>query len=172
LKLDIARCMSDDLDEVLSVVNSAAMAFRDMIPADRWHYPYMPREEAVSEVADGVVFWCARLEDRIVGVMGLQSHGDADLIRHAYVRPELQGRGVGSSLLKHLESVAERPILLGTWRANTSAIRFYMRHGYGLVGEDYRERLLRAYWTIPERQIEESVVLASRAWFEHNQPAA
>ena len=154
------------------MVNSAAMAFRDMIPADRWHYPYMPREEVVSEIADGVVFWCARLEGRIVGVMGLQPHGSADLIRHAYVTPGLQGRGIGSSLLKCLESVAERPILLGTWRANAPAIRFYVRHGYELVGEEHRERLLRTYWTIPERQIEESVVLASTAWLQHSRPAA
>ena len=163
-RIQVTSSSADDLDAILEIVNDAAMIFRRLIPPDRWHEPYMPREEAASEIADGVVFWCARLDGRIVGVMGLQRKNDADLIRHAYVRPDLQGAGIGSVLLKHLESVAERPILLGTWRANEPAIGFYRRHDYELVGEEHRESLLRTYWAIPERQIEESIVMASPAW--------
>ena len=163
-RVQVTATSADDLDAIVEVVNAAAKVFQTLIPPDRWHEPYMPRDEAASEIADGVVFWSARLHGRIVGVMGLQRKNDADLIRHAYVKPDLQGAGIGSLLLTHLESVAERPILLGTWRANEPAIGFYRRHGYSLVDEKDRERLLRTYWTIPERQIEESIVMANPAW--------
>ena len=153
-----------DFEAAYVVINEAAMAFPDTIPADRWHEPYMPRGELSGDIADGVAFSCAFIDEHVVGVMGLQCKDDVDLIRHAYVTPHLQGRGIGTMLLEYLEGLSGLPILIGTWRANVRAISFYRRHGYRLVGEDHRERLLRTYWQIPERQIEESIVLADARW--------
>ena len=144
----------------MTIVNEAAEAYRATIPPDRWHEPYMPMEELESEIADGVTFWGYEADGELVGVMGIQNVRDVDLIRHAYVLPGQQGRGVGSELIKHLRMIATRPILVGTWAAATWAIRFYERHGFELVTPAEKDRLLRKYWSIPERQIETSVVLA------------
>jgi len=164
LNIDIRECVAADFEAVYATINEAAIAFRDTIPADRWHEPYMPREELSREIADGVRFSCAVIEGRLVGVMGLQRKQDVYLIRHAYVVPELQSQGIGATLLNHLAARAEFPMLLGTWRANVRAISFYERHGFRLVGEVHRERLLRTYWQIPERQVEESIVMADAQW--------
>ena len=160
----IRLCTSDDRDRIFEIVNQAAQAYRETIPADRWHEPYMPIEELESEISDGVRFWGYEVDDELVGVMGIQNVRDVDLIRHAYVLTNQQGRGVGSALIKHLQEIAERPMLVGTWADATWAIRFYERHGFELVTPVEKDRLLRKYWKIPERQIETSVVLAdSRA---------
>ena len=164
LQVAIREYGEGDFEEAYAVINEAAMAFRETIPADRWHEPYMPREELEQELADGVRFSCAVVGGRVIGVMGCQRKDDVDLIRHAYVSPGLQSRGIGAMLLEHLEALSGRPILLGTWRANVGAISFYERHGYQLVGEEDRERLLRTCWRIPERQIEESIVMADARW--------
>jgi GNAT superfamily N-acetyltransferase len=164
LVVGVRGYVDSDFEAVYLTINEAAMAFRDTIPADRWHEPYMPREDLSAEIADGVGFSCAVIEGSVIGVMGLQRKHDVDLIRHAYVVPQLQSRGIGAMLLEHLEALSGRPILIGTWRANVGAISFYERHGYKLVGEDHRERLLRTYWQIPERQIEESIVMADARW--------
>ena len=131
-----------------------------MIPADRWHDPYMPVAELEAEIAAGVEFWGYEDESGLVGVMGVQAVSDVDLIRHAYVAPDRQRGGVGGSLLEHLLRGRTRRTLVGTWAAAVWAIRFYRLHGFEPVGPERTAELLRAYWTIPERQIETSVVLA------------
>jgi GNAT superfamily N-acetyltransferase len=134
-----------------------------VIPEDRWHEPYMSAEALDRELAAGVEFW--GLEDRdgaLTGVMGIQTVRDVDLIRHAYVRPGLQGRGVGRRLLETLTAKAVRPLLVGTWAAAQWAIHFYERNGFELVSPEEKDRLLATYWDIPERQVETSVVLAHR----------
>lgn len=146
---------------MLAIVNSAAEAYRGVIPPDRWHDPYMPAAELEGEIAAGVEFWGYETDGELVGVMGIQPVRDVDLIRHAYVWPAWQGRGVGSELLRHHTASTERPILVGTWAAAEWAIGFYRRHGFELVAPDRKAVLLREYWTIPDRQIETSVVLAS-----------
>jgi len=160
----IRPCTTADFDEMLAIVNAAAHAYRGLIPEDRWHDPYMPAAELRSEIADGVVFWVAEDEDEsgLLGVMGIQDRGDVSLIRHAYVTRTRQRSGVGTSLLHYIERLADKPILIGTWAAATWAIDFYRRNGYTLVTEAEKDRLLRTYWRIPERQIETSVVLADR----------
>jgi GNAT superfamily N-acetyltransferase len=130
-----------------------------VIPSDRWHEPYMPAEELDGEIA-GVEFWGWEEDGQLAGVMGIQHVRDVDLIRHAYVAPGLQGRGIGGKLLEWLLDSAERPMLVGTWAAAEWAIRFYERHGFELVSPERKAELLREYWTIPERQVENSVVLA------------
>jgi len=140
-------------------VNAAAEAYRGVIPADRWHEPYMSAEELDAELAAGVAFWGYEVDSELVGVMGIQSVGDVELIRHAYVSPGSQRHGVGSALLERLTRSPTRPLLVGTWAAADWAIGFYRRHGFDLVSPERKAELLRAYWTIPERQIETSVVL-------------
>ena len=119
----------------------------------------MPREELEAEIAAGVAFWGCEAGGELAGVMGLQHVGDVALIRHAYTRTAVQGSGIGSALLEHLKRLAGRPLLVGKWKAASWAIRFYERRGFVLVPESEKAALLRRYWTVPERQIETSVVL-------------
>ena len=157
----IRRCTDRDATTILAIVNDAAEAYRGIIPADRWHEPYMPAEELQEEQADGVVFWGWEDESgELLGVMGIQDRGEVTLIRHAYVRTTCRRGGIGTALLRHLETLTDRPILIGTWAAATWAIRFYERNGYRVAGPEEKNRLLRRYWRIPERQVETSVVLA------------
>jgi len=158
--MSIRRCSDGDHEAILAIVNAAAEAYRGAIPADRWHEPYMPPEELDDEIAAGVEFWGYEADGELVGIMGIQDVGELDLIRHAYVSPDLQGRGVGGALLEHLTGSATRRMLVGTWAAAEWAIRFYHRHGFEPCSPERSAELLRAYWTIPERQIETSVVLA------------
>jgi GNAT superfamily N-acetyltransferase len=156
----IRRCSDDEREQIFEIVNAASEAYRGVIPADRWHEPYMPRAELDAEIAAGVVFWGYEDEGRLTGIMGIQDVGDLDLIRHAYVLPASQGRGVGGALLAQLVDGASRPMLVGTWAAAEWAIRFYERHGFSMTSRERGAELLRRYWSIPERQIETSVVLA------------
>ena len=160
----IRACSNSDLTGIAQVINDGASAYRGVIPDDRWHDPYMPDDELARQVAAGVEFWCHEENGRILGVMGIQPVRDVTLIRHAYVRTAARGNGIGTRLLDHLVDRTARPILIGTWAAATWAIRFYEKHGFRLVARDETPALLRAYWSIPERQIETSVVLADQRW--------
>jgi len=156
----IRLCKDTDFDAIVEIINDGAQAYRGAIPADRWKDPYMPEQELRHELAGGVVFWGFEENGELVGVMGIQDVADVTLIRHAYVRTVNRGRGIGAALLLHLRSLATKPMLIGTWKAATWAIRFYQKHGFRLVAEDEKNRLLKKYWSIPQRQIETSVVLA------------
>lgn len=158
--MDIRLSVEADFLAMLTIVNDAARAYRGVIPADRWHEPYMPADELEREIAEGVVFWVAEQEGRLAGVMGIQDKDDVALVRHAYVAPITQRAGVGTRLLRHVEGLSDKPILIGTWAAASWAIEFYRRNGYTVVPERDKDHLLRTYWTIPARQIEGSVVLA------------
>ena len=156
----IRQSSDADFDAMLAIVNEAAVAYRGVIPADRWHDPYMPASELKREIAAGVVFWVAEQQGRLVGIMGIQDKGDVALVRHAYVAPTTQRSGVGTSLLRHVQGLTDKPILIGTWADASWAIDFYRRNGFTVVSASEKERLLRTYWSIPARQIETSVVLA------------
>jgi N-acetylglutamate synthase-like GNAT family acetyltransferase len=158
----IRRCRPGDMAAIDAIVNQAAEAYRNVIPADCWQEPYMPRAELLAEMAAGVSFSGYEEAGELAGVMGLQPVRDVTLIRHAYVRPASQGRGIGGALLTSLLSESAGPLLVGTWAAATWAIRFYERHGFRLVPGDEKDRLLTSYWTIPDRQRDVSVVLALR----------
>ena len=162
----IRESMAADFAAMLAIVNDAAHAYRGVIPVDRWHEPYMPADELVKEIADGVVFWVAEQQGRLSGVMGIQDKGDVALVRHAYVAPTTQRAGVGTRLLRHVEGLTDKPILIGTWAAASWAIEFYRRNGFTVVSSREKDRLLRTYWSIPARQIETSVVLANQRWME------
>jgi GNAT superfamily N-acetyltransferase len=156
----IRPCRDDERAAILAIVNAAAEAYRGVIPADRWHEPYMPSRELDSEIAAGVAFWGYEADGALVGIMGIQPVGDVDLIRHAYVSPGNQRHGVGGALLEHFLGSSTRRMLVGTWAAADWAIHFYHRHGFELVSPGRKAQLLKTYWTIPDQQIEASVVLA------------
>jgi GNAT superfamily N-acetyltransferase len=156
----IRDCRDDERDAILAIVNAAAEAYRGVIPEDRWHEPYMPAAELDAEIAAGVRFSGYADDDgSLLGVMGIQSVRDVELIRHAYVWPGAQGRGIGGALLSHLMDDQTRPVLVGTWADATWAIRFYERNGFSYVGRERTAELLERYWAIPARQVETSVVL-------------
>jgi len=157
----IRPCRPDERARILAIVNSAAEAYRGAIPSDCWHEPYMPAEELDREIAAGVAFWGYEADGELIGVMGIQQVRDVDLIRHAYVIPGSQGRGVGGALIEHLRRLTTRRMLVGTWADAEWAVRFYERHGFELVPDDMVAPLLGKYWTISDRQVETSVVLAS-----------
>ncbi len=157
--MTIRRCRDDEIPAILAIVNAAAEAYRDVIPTDRWHDPYMSAAHLARDVAAGVEFWGYELEGALIGVMGIQSVRDVDLIRHAYVKPGSQRLGVGAALISHLRSLSARRMLVGTWADAAWAIRFYQREGFSLVSPQRAADLLKAYWDIPPRQIETSVVL-------------
>lgn len=157
----LRACTAADLEAIEAVINAAATAYAGVIPADRYHVPYMPLDELRGEVAAGVRFWGWFEDGGLSGVMGSQDVDDVTLIRHAYVRPERQGAGIGSRLLAHLLTLPHLPLLVGTWTDAVWAVRFYERHGFTLVTpQAEKDRLLRRYWTIPERQVDTSVVLS------------
>jgi len=160
----IRRCSQDDFEAMHAIINDAAQAYKGHIPADRWQEPYMSADHLRHELDAGVLFWGYEGGGKLLGVMGIQDVQDVTLVRHAYVRTPERGTGIGGHLISHLKAQAARPMLVGTWQAATWAIRFYEKHGFQLVTWEEKERLLRTYWDIPERQTETSVVLADERW--------
>ncbi len=156
---------NDETESALTIINEAARAYKGVIPDDCWCEPYMPREELLDEIAAGVDFCAYEAEGAILGVMGRQPLAEVTLIRHAYVLPAAQQRGIGAQLLHHLLQDVSAPVLVGTWAAAWWAIRFYEKHGFRLVTPAEKDRLLRRYWTISDRQVETSVVLGDERWF-------
>jgi GNAT superfamily N-acetyltransferase len=161
----IRKCKDNDFETIYHIINQAAEAYRGVIPADRWNTPYMPRQELREQIAAGVQFWGYQEGEALVGVMGFQPVQDVTLIRHAYVLPDRQGQGIGGALLAFLQARTERPVLIGTWADATWAVRFYEKHGFRQVTPQEKDRLLRKYWSIPQRQVETSVVLGDERWF-------
>ena len=153
-----------DFAAVASVINDGASAYEGVIPADRWHDPYMSDEALRREIADGVAFWLFEDLGLVLGVMGIQDRGEVVLIRHAYVRTRARRGGIGTQLLHFLETLTDKPILIGTWADASWATAFYEKNGYRLLSRPEINRLLRTYWSIPERQVETSVVLANSKW--------
>ena len=157
----IRDCTDGDIDAMGSIINEAALAYRGVIPADCWHEPYMTRAELLGEIAAGVRFRGWDDDGTLIAVMGLQTVRDATLIRHAYVAPAHQSRGIGGELLRSLRAGAGGRVMVGTWAAATWAIHFYERHGFRLVSAVEKDRLLKTYWQIPARQRITSVVLVN-----------
>lgn len=160
----IRLCTQSDFESIWQIINDAAQAYQGVIPEDRWHDPYMSRDELRHEIQDGVEFWGLDLNDGLVGVMGIQDKGEVALIRHAYVRTAQRRQGIGARLLGFLESRTDKPILIGTWADARWAVAFYQKHGYRLLETREKNALLRKFWSISKRQIEASVVLANAKW--------
>lgn len=160
----ISKSEQKDFNVICEIINDAASAYRGIIPADRWHDPYMTKEELKKQIEEGVQFWIYTEGSNILGVMGIQFKNEVTLIRHAYVRTIERKKGIGSKLLEHLCTISTTPVLIGTWADAKWAIEFYLKHGFRLLPEEEKNNLLRKYWTIPVRQMETSVVLASTNW--------
>ena len=164
----IRPCHARDFESIYDIINDGARAYNGIIPNDRWKEPYMSLSELQHEIDEGVTFWGYEANGTLAGVMGIQPVRDVTLIRHAYVRSVGQRRGIGAQLLSHLRTLTPGPVLIGTWVAAAWAIRFYEKHGFRLVSPEQKDRLLRRYWNIPQRQAETSVVLADAKWWELN----
>jgi len=164
----IRRCSHQDFERICTIINDGARAYKGIIPNDCWIEPYMSSKQLQHELDEGVVFWGYQDAGTLIGVMGLQQVRDVTLIRHAYVLSSSQKRGIGAHLLSHLRELAKAPVLIGTWADAAWAIRFYEKHGFQIVSAREKDRLLRKYWTIPDRQVETSVVLADPVWRELN----
>jgi GNAT superfamily N-acetyltransferase len=162
----IRRCDDHDFEMIWGIINDGARAYKGVIPEDCWTDPYMSRNELRHEIDDGVAFWGYAESGKLAGVMGFQQVQDVTLIRHAYVATISQKRGVGTDLLSHLRELTPSPILIGTWSEAIWAIRFYEKHGFQIVRPPKKDDPLRRYWTVPELQIEASVVLADARWRE------
>jgi GNAT superfamily N-acetyltransferase len=163
----IRSLLPSDFDAILQVINDAAQAYQGVIPDDRWKEPYMSAEELREEIEAGIRFYGWMEGGHLLGVTGIQALKDTTLIRHAYVLPGCQRKGIGTRLLEYLIGLAETPeVLVGTWADATWAIRFYEKHGFKLVSSREKDRLLQTYWNIPERQIETSVVLRKISSFQ------
>ncbi|HVO65463.1 MAG TPA: GNAT family N-acetyltransferase, partial [Syntrophales bacterium] len=158
----IRPCRESEFETMYVIINDAAEAYRGIIPTDRWQEPYMSKDELRHEMDDGVVFWGYEEDGELLGVMGIQDVQDVTLMRHAYVRTTRRNQGIGGKLLSVLRKKTTRPVLIGTWAAAVWAVRFYEKHGFHLVSTEEKNRLLKKYWSIPERQVETSVVLADR----------
>ncbi|NQT17590.1 MAG: GNAT family N-acetyltransferase [Planctomycetes bacterium] len=165
----IDQCSQEDSETVYAIINDGAEAYRGVIPHDRWHDPYMSRDQLRHEVDSGVRFWGCREDGELLGIMGIQDIQDVTLIRHAYVRTARQNQGIGGRLLVELRKLTSRPVLIGTWAAATWAIRFYEKHGFRPVTPEEKDRLLKKYWSIPKRQVETSVVLGDERWFRNRE---
>jgi len=164
---DIMRpCGPEDFEDIYATINDGAQVYKGVIPADRWHEPYMSHQELSDELQNNVLFWGIERDGRIAAVMGIQDKNDVALIRHAYVQNVLRRQGLGSRLLKHLEAKSSKPILIGTWADARWAVSFYQKHGYSILNKKNTVHLLRKYWSIPQRQVDTSVVLADPRWFQ------
>jgi len=156
----ISKLATGDFQAILNVVNDAAIAYKGRIPSDRWKEPYMSAQELKEEIQSGVQFYGLKDNNVLVAVMGIQPVNGVTLIRHAYVLTSHRRKRYGEKLLKHLLDLAEKPkIYVGTWEAATWAIKFYQKYGFELVSTEEKNKLLKKYWSIPERQVETSVVL-------------
>jgi len=162
----IRQCDNNDFEAIYEVINDSAQAYKGVIPVDVWNDPYMSKDELRYEIDRGVEFWGYEEVGQLVGVMGIQNIQDVTLIRHAYTCTIKRRQGIGSKLLSYLLEQTSRPVLIGTWADAVWAVRFYEKHGFQLVTKEEKDQLLKKYWSIPERQIETSVVLADQKWFK------
>ncbi len=160
----IRQCIKHEFEQIYTIINDGALAYKGVIPEDCWTEPYMSRDKLQQEMDAGVVFWGSEDNGKLCGVMGLQSVRDVTLVRHAYVLTANQRRGIGASLLSRLRDLKKAPMLIGTWADAAWAIRFYEKNGFELVGPALKDRLLQQYWTVSQRQAEVSVVLADADW--------
>ena len=156
----IIECTKNNISNILYVINDASLKYKGIIPNDCWHEPYMTKQKLISEFANGVRMFGYNKDSNLVGVMGIQELKDVTLIRHAYILTQYQGLGIGKALLQHLFKIKTSSCLLvGTWRDATWAIQFYEKFGFVLHTKKQTAQLLKKYWSLPSKQIENSVVL-------------
>ena len=156
----ISEYNKTDASKILHIINDASLRYKGIIPDDCWHEPYMPKQELIDEFSDGVCMYGYHHNNILIGVIGIQEVKDVILIRHAYTLTSFQGKGTGSALLEYLLKKNQNSrLLVGTWRNAKWAIRFYEKFGFILHAKDQSTLLLKKYWKLPSKQIENSVVL-------------
>ena len=156
----ISEYTKSDSSKIICVINDAAVRYKDIIPDNCWHEPYMLEKKLVDEFGDGVRMFGYHNNNKLIGVIGIQKIKDVILIRHAYTLTPYQGKGVGSALLEYLLKKNQNSrLLVGTWRNATWATRFYEKFGFILHTKEQATLLLKKYWKIPLKQIKNSVVL-------------
>ena len=156
----IKECTKKNISNILHVINDASLKYKGIIPNDCWHEPYMTKQKLIYEFANCVRMFGYNKDNTLVGVMGIQELKDVTLIRHAYILTQYQGLGIGKSLLQHLFKTRKSSrLLVGTWRDATWAIKFYEKFGFVLHTKKQTAQLLKKYWNLPPKQIENSVVL-------------
>jgi len=155
----IRKCLDGEFETIYKIINDSAQAYKGIIPMDCWKEPYMSKGELQREINEGVGFWGYEKEGELVGVTGIQHVQNVILIRHAYILTVRQNQGIGGKLLSYLLTQTGRPFLVGTWVDASWAIRFYKKYGFELVTAKEKDRLLKKYWSVPDRQIRSSVVL-------------
>tara|TARA_B110001454_G_C12478462_1_gene333315 strand:+ start:147 stop:629 length:483 start_codon:yes stop_codon:yes gene_type:complete len=149
-----------DISKILNIINDASLKYKGVIPNNCWHEPYMSEDELIDEISDGVHMFGYHDNNKLISVIGIQEVKDATLIRHAYTLTSYQGKGIGSALLKYLLKKNQKSrLLVGTWRKAVWAIRFYKKFGFIIHSKDQTTILLKKYWKIPAKQIDNSVVL-------------
>ena len=156
----ISEYTKEDVSNILYVINNAALKYKGAIPDDCWHEPYMSEQELLNEFDSGVRMFGYEKDSVLVGVMGIQELKDVTLIRHAYTVSTYQGSGIGKLLLQYLFKINRNSILyVGTWRDATWAIQFYEKFGFVMQKRKQTVELLKRYWEVSVKQIENSVVL-------------
>ena len=156
----ITEYTKSDTPDILLVINDAALKYKGIIPDDCWRAPYITEQKLVNEFTNGVRMFGYKKNNILVGVMGIQKLKNLTLIRHAYTLTSYQGPGIGKSLLQYLLEINQNSCLLvGTWKDATWAIKFYEKFGFVLHTKEKTKQLLKKYWKIPSKQIENSVVL-------------
>ena len=156
----ISEYKKTDTSKILNIINDASIKYKGVIPDDCWKEPYMSEQELIDEFSDGVRVYGYNHNNELIGVIGIQEVKDVVLIRHAYTLSSFQGKGVGSKLLEYLlKKNLNSRLLVGTWKDATWAIRFYEKFGFILHTKEEKTLLLKKYWKIPSKQIENSVVL-------------
>lgn len=161
----IRRCDEKDFDTILDVINDSAQCYRGVIDPDCWNDPYMSADYLRHEIDNGVRFWSFERDEVIIGVMGVQDVMDVTLVRHVYVKSASRNSGAGSALLERIREMTDKPILMGAYKAAVWALDFYEKHGFKLIDGEEKNRLLKKYWSLPDTQIETSVVMAEEKWF-------
>ena len=156
----ISKYKKTDTSKILNIINDASIKYKDVIPDDCWKEPYMSEQELIDEFSDGVRIYGYNHNNELIGVIGIQEVKDVVLIRHAYTLSSYQGKGAGSALLEYLlKKNLNSRLLVGTWKDATWAIKFYEKFGFILHAKEEKTLLLKKYWKIPSKQIENSVVL-------------
>ena len=149
-----------DINKILNIINDASLKYKGVIPNNCWHEPYMSEDELIDEINDGVHMFGYHDNNKLISVIGIQKVKDATLIRHAYTLTSYQGKGIGSALIEYLLKKNQKSrLLVGTWRKAEWAIQFYKKFGFIIHSKDQSTILLKKYWKIPAKQIDNSVVL-------------
>ena len=138
------------------MINTAARWYRDFLPPEAVHDPEMTPAQWEAEARR--LAWYGVFDGNVlVAVGGLEHVRDVALLRHGYVLPEYQRRGVGALLREHLEHQVRgvSRIIVGTYAGNYKARGALDKAGYRLSADP--EAVLRAYYKIPEDRLESSV---------------